>query len=119
MKRQDHIKVREKRRLEKIESEYESEYKVLEEEVEKMSSSNSLKIRQEREKERKKKLEDLDARTSDIQVEIELRGKQRDELEKRVEGSEKTTLKNITFEKKGEAQILSRLEQEVDHLQKQ
>ena len=118
MKQLSHATLKTIKDLEKVKDELDGEYKVYKEEVEAMSGSDNLKTRREREEERVKKLKDLDDKTSEINIEIEGRGQQRDALERRVD--EKVSLsKNIAFEKKNVVQLMSRLEQEVDHLEKQ
>ena len=118
LKKLSHSTLKKIKDLEKVKNEFEGEHRVLKEQVESMSCSDSLKKKREREQERKKKLKDLDAKTSEINNEIERRGIQRDELEKRVDEKVGRS-KNIAFEKKNETTLLSRLEQEVDHLEKQ
>ena len=71
MKRLSHSTLKKIKDLEKLKNDHEGEHKILKEEVEILSSSANLKIRQEREQERLKKLADLDAKTSEINNEIE------------------------------------------------
>ena len=118
MKQLSHSTLKAIKDLEKLKTEQEGQHKIIKEEVAKMTSFENPKIKKEREQKRLKSLEDLDAKTSEINVEIERRGSERDALERKLD-KKVNEAKNLTLEKKNEAVKMSGLEREVEHLEKQ